>query len=139
MSRAILDITEYSSVFITGGVLYGAIEICFRGHTHWTMLVTGGLCLSCFHYICKLLKSKNIIIKCLAGCIIITFFEFIAGCIVNLIFELGVWDYSNRYLNLLGQICPLFSLFWFILCIPATALCKLIDNFFSKLKAEKII
>lgn len=139
MNRALFELFEYSSVFMTGGVLYGAIEIGFRGHTHWTMLVTGGLCLSGFHYICKLLKNKNILVKCLAGCVLITFLEFIAGCIVNLIFRLNVWDYSSQPLNLLGQICPLFSLFWFLLCIPAALLCKFIEHRFAKQKVEKSI
>ena len=30
----------------------------------------------------------------------------------------NVWSYADRPLNVLGQICPLYSLFWFLLAIP---------------------
>ena len=33
------------ALFCFGALGYGAIEVTFRGHTHWTMLVAGGLCL----------------------------------------------------------------------------------------------
>ena len=133
------DFAEYPVVFLTGGLLYGAIEIGFRGHTHWSMLITGGACLAAFHYACKRLKRRNIFIKCLAGCLIITLFEFIAGCVVNLVFNLGVWDYSGRFLNICGQICPLFSLFWFLLCLPAALLCNLLSRLFARQRDEESI
>ena len=33
------------AVFVMGGLGYGAIEILWRGATHWSMLLTGGICL----------------------------------------------------------------------------------------------
>ena len=38
--------------------------------------------------------------------------------------RLGVWDYSRRKGNLLGQICPLYSALWFLLCIPVLPLSR---------------
>ena len=32
------------TVFLLGGCAYGLLEVLYRGHTHWTMLVTGGAC-----------------------------------------------------------------------------------------------
>jgi uncharacterized membrane protein len=50
------------------------------------------------------------LLRCLVGCGIITSPEFIVGCIVNRGLHMNVWDYSAQKFNLLGQICPLFSI-----------------------------
>mgnify|MGYP007072511315 FL=1 len=31
-------------LFLIGGALYYCIEILWRGHSHWTMAVVGGIC-----------------------------------------------------------------------------------------------
>ena len=51
--------------------------------------------------------------------------EFLFGLLVNRVLHLHVWDYSALPLNIMGQICLPFSLIWFVLTIPASALCKL--------------
>lgn len=35
---------KYLFLFTSGGMLYNIIEITFRGWTHWTMFILGGLC-----------------------------------------------------------------------------------------------
>ena len=42
--------------------------------------------------------------------------------LVNRRLKLGVWDYSNRRFNIKGQICPLYSALWALLCLPVSAL-----------------
>ena len=37
-------ISKYSFLFYAGGVLYVLIELAWRGRSHWTMFVLGGLC-----------------------------------------------------------------------------------------------
>ena len=56
--------------------------------------------------------------KCLLGGAVITACEFVCGMVVNVRLGLRVWDYSERKFNVKGQICPLFSLLWVLLCIP---------------------
>ena len=46
---------------------------------------------------------------------VITTFEFITGCIVNLWLKWNIWDYSGVFGNVLGQICLPFSLIWVLL------------------------
>lgn len=87
------------------------------------MALTGGLCLACIYFVNGHMNGRCIWTKCCVGCLIITAIEFAVGCIVNLMFDWRVWDYSGLPLNLLGQICLLYTIIWFTLCIPAYLLC----------------
>ena len=51
--------------------------------------------------------------------VVITLLELTVGLVVNRVFSLGVWDYSNLPYNLLGQISLPFSACWYILSIFA--------------------
>lgn len=113
---------EKMIVFLTGGVIYSLIEILFRGYTHWTMTLTGGLCLLIMYIVFGDVRM-NIIAKCLFGMTVITCLEFAVGCIVNVILGWDVWDYSARPCNLGGQICAEFSAMWFLITIPVSMLC----------------
>lgn len=113
---------EMLKVYAIGSVGYSLIEIMWRGFTHWTMAIAGGTCFLLIHIYNRRHPDKKLWKKCLMGAAIITGIEFTTGCIVNLIFQLNVWDYSARPLNILGQICPLFSILWFLLCIPVVKL-----------------
>ena len=105
-------------LFLVGGFIYYAMEMLFRGRSHWTMMVVGGICfLICgelnewFTYKMPLLFQGTVC----AG--LVTIVEFFAGCILNLWLGLGIWDYSNMPLNLLVQICLPFSLLWILVCM----------------------
>ena len=107
-------------LYIIGGLIYLLIEILFRGHTHWTMFIVGGLCFTLIGLLneCPNLRL-SLISQGVLGSIIITTIEFISGIIINIILKWNVWDYSNQPLNLLGQICLPFSLAWIFLAIIA--------------------
>ncbi|MBP3442518.1 MAG: hypothetical protein J6L62_06915 [Clostridia bacterium] len=113
---------EYFTIFFFGGIIYGLVEVVSRGFTHWTMVLTGGLAFLLIHLVNTNMKNNSLILRCLAGCAIITFLEFIVGCIVNRGLHMNVWDYSGEKFNVLGQICPLFSMLWFLICIPGVIL-----------------
>lgn len=113
-----------------GGIGYGLIEILWRHYTHWTMVITGGVCFSLLYNVFLKFQKIKMWQKCILGSGIITAIEFISGCIVNLVFKLKVWDYSALPFNLLGQICPLYSFLWVCLSYPVAILC----NKLSKLK-----
>lgn len=117
---------EYLTVFGFGGVIYGLVEVVTRGYTHWSMFLTGGLAFLLIYIVNDKLSDRSLFFRCLVGCAIITSLEFIVGCIVNRQFHMNVWDYSSRPFNLLGQICPFFSLMWFLICIPANYLSLLL-------------
>ncbi len=114
--------------FFLGGMLYGLCELIYRGRTHWTMLLAGGLCLLLLYLLGAL--PLRLWQRCLLGMGLITAVEFLVGCVVNLWLGWGVWDYSARFGNLLGQICPLYSLYWLGLSLPASLLCDLLRRLF---------
>lgn len=103
-------------VFILGGLTYGCMEMLFRGHTHWSMVVTGGACVLTFYLLYGWLTTIPLVLAALAGAAIITAYEFAVGMIVNVQLGWQVWDYSQIPGNILGQICPLFTGAWFVVC-----------------------
>ena len=115
-------LNELIVVFGFGGIIYCLVEIIYRGYTHWTMLLTGGAVFTVLYMLNIKLKSRGMLPRCFLGCLIITAAEFIVGCIVNIGFDMHVWDYSHEKFNVLGQICPAFSFAWFLICIPAAML-----------------
>jgi uncharacterized membrane protein len=118
---ALLKLLEYLVIFLIGGTVYVGIEILYRGYSHWSMFIVGGICLIVIGLLNEGLipSSWGIIKQMLLGAVIITCIEFITGCIVNLGLGLNVWDYSNLPLNIAGQICLPFSIIWFFLSYVA--------------------
>lgn len=114
-------------VFSIGAAAYGLIEILFRGHTHWTMVLTGGACVLTLYYLSGWLLFMPLILSALAGAMIITCYEFFVGVMVNLKFNWHVWDYSSQPGNVLGQICPAFTALWFIMCLVFFSVIKLLS------------
>lgn len=76
-------------------------------------------------------ENLNIFVRCLLGAAVITSIEFGVGMLVNVELGWGVWDYSDKPLNVMGQICPLFSLGWYALSLPAFMLCSAIEKLLS--------
>lgn len=119
---------EFLSIYVFGAIGYGALETLWRGYTHWTMIVTGGFCCCLMHLIATRMDEPlwKKWIMCMA---VVTAVEFAVGCAVNLRLGWQVWDYSDLALNLMGQICPLFSFFWFLLSIPCVYLSRLLKKY----------
>ena len=101
---------QYMFTFLMGYFLYAFVEVVSRGYTHWTMCLTGGAALTMLYFISRS-PAMTLIRCCIIGAAAITAI---------------VWDYSDQPLNVLGQICPLFTVLWGILCIPAFFLCQMI-------------
>lgn len=99
------------------GCVYVALETCFRGYSHPSMLVVGGLCGVLVGAINQRpgFYRAPVIVQSVAGALIVLVVEFVSGCVLNLWLGLDVWDYSNQPGNLLGQICPAFGLLWFFI------------------------
>lgn len=122
---------EYACVFLSGGIIYSVLEIIWRGYTHWSMTCAGGICFLLIYFTDMLLTEKSVFLRSLVDCGLITAVEFFTGVVVNLRLRLDVWDYSAMPGNIAGQICPLFTLLWFFLSIPACLLSEHIRRFFD--------
>lgn len=117
---------KHCVLFSFGGMLYTSIEMLSRGYSHWSMMLLGGVCFLLIGLINEFIPWEMPLWKqMLIGSIIITTLEFLTGCIVNLWLGWNVWDYSDEWGNILGQICPKFTLYWFFLSLFAI----LIDDF----------
>lgn len=112
------------TVFILGGTFYGLTEFLYRGYTHWTMVLTGGAVILTFYLLLPVLLTMHLLPAAASGALIITFYEFVMGCIVNLWLGWDVWDYSARAGNVLGQICLQYTGYWFAICLAFFALIK---------------
>lgn len=98
---------------IIGGLIYILIELIWRGHTHISMFILGGICFVAIGLINELFSWElGLVWQSVIGAVIVTVLEFITGLIVNIWLGLGVWNYSNMPFNLLGQICLPFALAW---------------------------
>ena len=104
---------KYITLAGAGGLLYLLIELAWRGRSHWTMFLLGGLCFLALGLVNEILPWETPLWKqMLIGACIITVLEFFTGCIVNLWLGWDVWDYSAMPGNLLGQICPQYFVLW---------------------------
>ncbi len=125
-----------NTVFFTvGGVGYAVIEILWRGRTHWTMVIAGGVCFLLFSHIAEKFKRAPLVVKAMISAVGVTLVELIFGIIFNIIFGMGVWDYSRERFNLLGHICPLFSLFWALLSLAFIPIASKLNERFVECSA----
>lgn len=116
---------KYFLFFLLGGCIYYSIEVLWRGYSHYSMFILGGICYIVVGLINEILPwDMYIELQVFIGVIIVLALEFITGCIVNLWLGLNIWDYSNLPCNLLGQICLPFALVW----IPLVLLAIILDD-----------
>ena len=103
---------------IIGGLLYFMCELITRGHSHWTMLIVGGICGFLVGELDEVLSwEMPFFLQCILGAAVVTAVEFISGCIINLWLGWGVWDYSGLPCNVLGQISLPFTILWIGVCM----------------------
>ena len=107
--------TKNIIIFLIFGISYYLLEILWRGYSHWTMIIVGGLCGLLIGLINEITPKMNTVLQMLLGSVIVTIIEFVTGYIINIKLDLNIWDYSNLKFNILGQISLLFSILWFFL------------------------
>ena len=117
-----------STLFVIGSLLGWCIELFFRRYVSQKKWMNPGFLtgpyLPIYGFGVILLYGlsniplgiTNIFVEVLIRIIIIgvamTLDEFIAGLIFIKGFKIKLWDYSNRKGNIMGIICPIFSLIW---------------------------
>ena len=100
------NVSEYLVLWAVGGCIYYGIEVLFRGFSHISMFMLGGLCMQFFTWQGRLTEWQDALPRQITRCtIFVVSMEFITGIIVNKWYHLAVWDYSDMPLQLWGQIC----------------------------------
>lgn len=111
-------IFKYLFLFLVGGFTYFYMEILFRGFSHFSMIICGGLAFIFCGAINQITHFRiSLISQMILSMFIITALEFITGVIVNIGLGWNVWDYSHMPYNLYGQICIAYSTIWLLLSL----------------------
>ena len=106
-------IKKYEFLFFIGATIYVIIEKLYRGYSHWTMFLLGGICFIALGLINEVIPwDMPLLLQMFIGGIIITVLEFITGCVVNIWLGWNVWNYSELPFNLWGQISLFSSIGW---------------------------
>lgn len=89
--KRIKELAKCALLFLIGGALYYCIEILWRGYSHWTMAVVGGICFVVIgglnNYIpweMPLWKQAGI------GALFVTAMELVVGIPLNLMMGLHI-------------------------------------------------
>ena len=111
-----LTFRQLTTSFLTGCVVYPLLEVAFRGYSHWTMGLTGGICFAALFLFQWTFPDLPFWRKAMLGALTIIVLELTVGSVVNLWLGWGIWDYTNLRFHYLGQISLVFALIWYALC-----------------------
>ena len=104
-------------LFYLGGVIYNGLELLWRGWTHWSMFLLGGLCFVLLGQLGHVPEPLPLLPRAVAGAAVVTMLELGCGLLVNRTYQ--VWDYRHMPLNICGQICLPFTALWIGLSVVA--------------------
>ena len=126
-------LAKYFTIFISGAIVYMCLELAWRGFTHWTMGILGGLCTVLIGLINEILPDDTpLLVQAPLASIIITVLEYYTGCILNIKLGLNIWDYSQMPFNVDGQVCLYASLLWMVLGMVAVILDDTVRSLFGE-------
>lgn len=119
-------ILQKTALFLAGGTGYVGLELLWRGRSHYSMFLAGGLCFLLLGKLGKIRPRLPLALRCLVGAGIITFVELGAGLLANR--DYRVWDYRQMPWNFHGQICLVYSLLWIPVSLFAMWLYERLDR-----------
>ncbi len=121
------------AAFVIGGLSYPLLELIWRGHTHWSMMLAGGVCMVLMFEIYNTYDNMNFLSRALVGSFVITSVELAFGLVLNYRLKMDIWDYSDKRFNFMGQICLLYTFLWGLLSIPVSVLCIRLKGLFERI------
>ena len=115
-----MELLKILTLFAAGGAVYVCIELLWRGRSHWSMALDGGVCIVLIGLLDELAPGLPLSAQAMLGAAIISGSELLLGLTVNRSF--AVWDYRSLPHNLRGQVCPQYFSCWALLSIAAAGL-----------------
>lgn len=118
-------------LFCIGFTVYMCIEGVWKTFVSGSaqsffMGLLGGLVFLTCGFINKLFTwEMPLVVQTLIGTIITLILEFGTGLILNVWLKLGIWDYSDLPMNIMGQISLPFTFVWVILVLA----CIFVDDY----------
>ena len=109
-SEVIIVLLGKFLLFALGGSGYVLIELLYRGRSHLSMFLAGGICFLLLGKLEEVRPRLPALPRALVGAGIITMVELGFGILFNRGYT--VWDYRGVPGNYQGQICPRFFLMW---------------------------
>ena len=77
------SVLEHLLFAVIGGVMYMLIEIAWRGYTHWSMGILGGVCFVLVGLLNEIQQRPPIILQMAQGAVICTVLELLAGLVLS--------------------------------------------------------
>ena len=112
-----MKIWKKAVLFYLGGMIYCALELLWRGWSHGSMFVLGGLCFLLIGGLGRVDPRLPLPARMLLAAVVVTALELGCGLLVNRQYQ--VWDYRHLPMNFHGQICLPFFLLWVPICYVA--------------------
>ena len=113
-------------LFYTGGATYLSLELLYRGRSHGSMFLAGGVCFLLIGHLNRVEPKLPLPLRAVVGALVVTMVELGTGMTVNRNYQ--VWDYRDQPGNFMGQICPVFSALWIPLSLVAAVLFQQMDT-----------
>ncbi len=139
-------IIDYISYFFIYSCLGWIIETIYafiiHGHFVKRGFLFGPLCpIYGFGAVILLLVTKKMygkpFQKFLIATILFTLFEYIVSLLLEVVFGLRWWDYSNDFLNIQGRVSLMYTIFWGIIgLIMLEKVHPLIENLIQKIEVK---
>ena len=118
-----MKIWKTAVLFYLGGSAYMMLEFLWRGRSHGSMFLLGGLCFLLVGGVLGRATRIPLAMRLVLGAGVITALELATGLLVNR--DYSVWDYREMPYQFLGQICLMFSLLWIPVSLLAMGLYRL--------------
>lgn len=118
-----MKIWKTAVLFYLGGSAYMILEFLWRGRSHGSMFLLGGLCFLLVGGALGRAQRIPLALRLMLGSGLITALELATGLAVNR--DYCVWDYRQMPYQFQGQICLIYSLLWIPVSLLAMGLYRL--------------
>ena len=117
-----MKVWKSAVLFYIGGMIYVALELVWRGWSHGSMFLVGGLCFVLIGAIDTVFPEMPLLMQSVLGAAVVTAMELLSGLMINGYLHLNVWDYSALPYNFLGQVCMAYFFLWILVSLAAVLL-----------------